>query len=625
VAGGETLLLSNVLTLGGIKIATNVETRGILAPPTTQNFAYDVDGNLTNDSLWVYSYDDEDRIKQIQSAPALLTVTNVQPIRLNFTYDFLGRRVQKQVWNYNGSTWVLAETIVYAYDGLNLVAEYQKSGSTLTLDKSYYWGLDKSSSLQGAGGIGGLLGVVTYLTPTVGMYAAINDPWGNVIGMFDVNVGIPMAEYEYTPFGESLRAMGIMATNNPWRFSTKYYDKETGLLNFGYRYYSPSLGRFINRDPKDELGRLQLSAPLQGGDVAVWSYIGNLVGIPGKNPALTPNTPVGLAHSNEQQDNNFRDSAEPGDILKHRKSNPSQGGGSSQDDPSADMPQAPGLNHPYGFVNNNPYESVDAFGLFDWSTSGLNPGNWFDSSGSWGSFWGSAASALPNPSVDNLFNNLNVSYPTFQNTPAPNYDPLVTPGLASWVPTPDDLYDLNEVANPFVWAEERGGEVYDGRSYQEANSGAQLSFGSRFGSAGLAIGDTGLGVLQALGLGSAASGLLAQETDGFTPLYRAVNPSELEDLNASGGVFKNPVNMGGGIKYFSTTPEGAAAEAQAWWKAGGNLYQGPYTIVQTAFPTSMITPVMTATVDGGINSVIISTEQLPYLLLGKPLSFTPLP
>jgi len=112
---------------------------------------------------------------------------------------------------------------------------------------------------------------------------------------------------------------------------------------------------------------------------------------------------------------------------------------------------------------------------------------------------------------------------------------------------------------------------------------------------------------------------------GLTPLYRAVNPAELADISASGGVFKNPVNMGGGIKYFSTTAEGAAAEAQAWWRAGGTLYQGPYTVVQTAFPTSMITPGMTATVDGGINSVIISTEQLPSLLLGQPLPFIPLP
>ena len=255
VAGGETLMMSNVLNIGGVNLATNIDMRGILAAPTNQSFTYDKDGNLTNDALWAYTYDDEDRIKQIQTLPALLTDTNVLPVRLVFTYDFLGRRAQKQVWNYTGVTWVLGSTIVFAYDGLNLIAEYHLSGSSLILDKSYYWGLDKSSSLQGAGGIGGLLGMVTHSTPIVGKYAAINDPWGNVVGLFDMNLGIPMAEYEYTPFGEPLRAMGVMATNNPWRFSTKYYDKETGLLNFGYRYYSPSLGRFMNRDPKDEPGR----------------------------------------------------------------------------------------------------------------------------------------------------------------------------------------------------------------------------------------------------------------------------------------------------------------------------------------------------------------------------------
>jgi RHS repeat-associated protein len=307
----------------------------------------------------------QDRIKRIQSAPALLAVNNVTPVRLNFTYDFLGRRVQKQVWNYVGGNWVLTNTLVFAYDGLNLIAEYHKSGSSLVLDKSYYWGLDKSSSLQGAGGIGGFLGMVTHSTPTVGKYAAINDPWGNVVGLFDLNVGIPVAEFEYTPFGEPLRAMGIMAANLPWRLSTKYFDRETGLLNFGCRYYSPSLGRFLNRDPKDELGRLQLSAPLSGGTAPVWNYIGQLVGVPGKSSGLTPCTSVGMAQSNERQDGRYRDSAEPGDIFAHRKGNPAYGGGNRQN-PYGNIPKAPASNQSYGFVGNNPYGAIDPMGLF-WS------------------------------------------------------------------------------------------------------------------------------------------------------------------------------------------------------------------------------------------------------------------
>jgi hypothetical protein len=44
------------------------------------------------------------------------------------------------------------------------------------------------------------------------------------------------------PFGEVLRATGVMAKANPFRFSTKYQDDETDLLYYGYRYYSARKG-----------------------------------------------------------------------------------------------------------------------------------------------------------------------------------------------------------------------------------------------------------------------------------------------------------------------------------------------------------------------------------------------
>ena len=40
--------------------------------------------------------------------------------------------------------------------------------------------------------------------------------------------------------------------------STKFYDDETGLVYYGYRYYSPNLGRWISRDPIEEYGHMSL-------------------------------------------------------------------------------------------------------------------------------------------------------------------------------------------------------------------------------------------------------------------------------------------------------------------------------------------------------------------------------
>jgi len=54
------------------------------------------------------------------------------------------------------------------------------------------------------------------------------------------------------PFGEVLRATGPLAKTNPFRFSTKYQDDETGLLYYGYRYYDYNTGRWLSRDPMEE-------------------------------------------------------------------------------------------------------------------------------------------------------------------------------------------------------------------------------------------------------------------------------------------------------------------------------------------------------------------------------------
>jgi RHS repeat-associated protein len=66
------------------------------------------------------------------------------------------------------------------------------------------------------------------------------------------------AAHQYDPFGkpETLFA----SVTQPMGFSTKAYDHQTGLSYYGFRFYSPSLGRWITRDPLRETGGINLYA-----------------------------------------------------------------------------------------------------------------------------------------------------------------------------------------------------------------------------------------------------------------------------------------------------------------------------------------------------------------------------
>jgi RHS repeat-associated protein len=69
-------------------------------------------------------------------------------------------------------------------------------------------------------------------------------------------------------------AEGDFAGENPYRFSTKYYDQETDLYYYGYRYYAPKLGRWICVDPIGEKGGLNLYAILANNSIDRFDFLG---------------------------------------------------------------------------------------------------------------------------------------------------------------------------------------------------------------------------------------------------------------------------------------------------------------------------------------------------------------
>ena len=157
--------------------------------------------------------------------------------RLN-RYDHLDRRVQKIT---------PAATHTYFYDGWMLIKEVVANTNGTTDVIEYHWGKDLSGTIGGAGGVGGLL----YLKRNGAIYVPFYDAYGNIMGYWDVQ-GNVVAEYTYDAFGKLISSSGTMADVFAIRYSTKYFDVETGFYYYGYRYYSPELMRWITRDPIGE-------------------------------------------------------------------------------------------------------------------------------------------------------------------------------------------------------------------------------------------------------------------------------------------------------------------------------------------------------------------------------------
>ena len=198
-------------------------------------------------------------------------------------------RVQKKVWTCaSGTCGRPVEVRRFLWSGWLLLMELDgmAGGIGVSPVRKYTWGLNLAgqsgaqtsglSMLEGAGGIGGLLAVSDPNDPN-----DPNDPFGDFVCFYDGNgnvaqvvdlahdandpAGAIVAKYEYDPYGQRINYdPQVPEYDQPWRFSTKQFDAETGLGYWGYRYYSPGLGRWISRDPMEERGALNVYAAFNG-------------------------------------------------------------------------------------------------------------------------------------------------------------------------------------------------------------------------------------------------------------------------------------------------------------------------------------------------------------------------
>ncbi len=185
--------------------------------------SYDNKGNLTYDGTHSYTYDCENR---------LLTT-----LGQTFKYDVAGRRIRKTI----GGT-----TTQYVYDGARLIAECENS---VVVRKYIYGpGLDEPVLLMVKDG-------ANWLT-----YYYHYDGLGSVVGLSDED-GYLKDYYAYDVFGQPTMYYAHYPTHTlvgynlgsgllqPFMFTGREYDFGSGLYYYRFRFYHPTLGRFMQPDP----------------------------------------------------------------------------------------------------------------------------------------------------------------------------------------------------------------------------------------------------------------------------------------------------------------------------------------------------------------------------------------
>jgi RHS repeat-associated protein len=206
-----------------------------LTANSNASYTYDSNGNTLTKTVGSntisYTWDYENRLTNVTLPGTGGTVT--------FNYDPFGRRIKK-----SSST----TTSVFAYDGDNLTEETNSSGAvvsrytqTQNIDEPLAMLRSSATSYYNADG----LGSVTSLTNSSGAAAQT---------------------YTYDSYGNVTASSGSLM--NPFQYTGRESDPETGLYYYRARYYDQSSGRFLAEDPlgfgggDGNLYRYALGSPL---------------------------------------------------------------------------------------------------------------------------------------------------------------------------------------------------------------------------------------------------------------------------------------------------------------------------------------------------------------------------
>lgn len=194
----------------------------------------DGNGNLSEDERYLYAYDEENR---------LISVTRKLDTRVvgQYQYDALSRRILKVADP--DPTKPSVETRYFYEDG-RIVEEQTPSGAT---QATYAYGnyVDEVLTMDRGG--------LTYYYHPNALWSveAITDSAANVVERYAYDAYGCATITDGTGVHVPLNSWGTAhsANGNPWMFTGRQLDEETGLYFYRARYYDCGKGRFLQRDP----------------------------------------------------------------------------------------------------------------------------------------------------------------------------------------------------------------------------------------------------------------------------------------------------------------------------------------------------------------------------------------
>jgi len=198
----------------GVASYTNNSSNELTAT-SNASYGYDLNGNAVtkNDSTGIttYAWDFENRLTSVTLPGSGGTVS--------FKYDPFGRRIYKSS---------ASGTSIFTYDADNLIEETNASGAVVARDSQSLNTDEPLAMLRG--------GATSY-------YHA--DGLGSVSSLSNTS-GALAQTYTYDSFGKLTSSSGSLT--NPFQYTARESESETGLYYYRARYYAPELGRFLTED-----------------------------------------------------------------------------------------------------------------------------------------------------------------------------------------------------------------------------------------------------------------------------------------------------------------------------------------------------------------------------------------